>query len=96
MKINGINGAGFVQGPGTVNKTNALGKYNAVQSGDELSISEEAVSFSKIYSAAKQDAEVNATDRKQRIETIKEQLQNGMYEVSSEQLADSILGELYF
>ena len=96
MKINGIGGAGFVQGSGKINRASALEKYNAVPKNDEMSISEEAISFSKIYNAAKQDAQVSAADNKQRIEEIKAQLENGTYEVSSEQIADSILGELYF
>ena len=96
MKIGGIGGPGFIQGNGRVNKASAYDKFDTRLGNDEISISEEAISFSKVYNAAKQDAQIDAADRQQRIETIKEQLKNGTYEVSSEQLADSILGELYF
>ena len=96
MKINGIGGPGFVQGNSRVNRISAYEKYNVTPGGDEVSISDEALSFSKIFSAARQSAEVREADVKSRIETIRERLENGTYEVGSEDIADSILGELYF
>ncbi|NLB29866.1 MAG: flagellar biosynthesis anti-sigma factor FlgM [Clostridiales bacterium] len=96
MKINGIGGPNFVQGNYKINKASASEKYNAAQGGDKVSISDEAMSFSKVFAAAKQDANVRETDVKSRIETIREQIESGTYDVSSEDIADSILRELCF
>jgi len=96
MKINGVGGPSFIQSNSRINKVTAYEKYNALPSGDEISISEESMSFSKVFNAARQNAEVREADVKSRIETIREQIENGTYEVSSDKLAESILGELYF
>ena len=95
MKINGVGGPGFVPGTGRTNRISAYEKYNAIPEGDKVSISDEAISFSRVLSAARQDAEVREADVKSRIEAIKEQIENGTYSVSSDALAESILGELY-
>ena len=96
MKINGIGGPSFVTGNSKSNKVSAYEKYSVTTGGDEISLSDEAIGFSRVFSAAKQNAEVREADVKLRIETIRAQLESGTYNVSSDELADSILGELYF
>lgn len=96
MKINGVGGPGFIQGNYKANRITGQERYGIAQGGDKVSISEEAMTFSKVFAAAKQEAGVRETEVKSRIDTIKEQLENGTYSVSSEDLAESILGELYF
>ena len=96
MKINGVGGSNFVQGNNRANKVSAHEKYNAISREDKILISDEAISFSRVLSAARQDAEVREADVKSRIETIREQIENGTYNVSSEELAESIIGEIYY
>lgn len=95
MKINPTGNAGFVNSAYRNSKVELYKQNQSVSRGDKAELSDEAISFSKAFSAAKSAAGIEDSDKADRIAQIKQQLQAGTYKVSSEDVAESILGNLY-
>ncbi len=58
---------------------------------DRVELSEDAIAFSAALKAAKQAMETNDADRIKRINEIKQQIDNGSYDISGESIAEKIL-----
>jgi negative regulator of flagellin synthesis FlgM len=58
---------------------------------DKLELSKEAVAFSAALKAAKQAMETSEPGRLQKLNQIKQQIENGTYTVSGEDIADKML-----
>lgn len=61
---------------------------------DEAVLSEEALSFSKIFSEFREAAGAANAGQPERVADIRAQLQAGTYKVDSEKIAESLLGIL--
>jgi len=61
---------------------------------DEVTFSAEALSFQKSLQEARDAVEVRTPEEKSRIDAIKVAVQNGTYNVSSEDIADRILSSV--
>jgi len=59
---------------------------------DEMKVSGEAQMFSKILQAAKKAPEV----REEKVNSLKNQIEKGDYQVSGDKVADRMLNEFYF
>ncbi|MCC8438690.1 flagellar biosynthesis anti-sigma factor FlgM [Brevibacillus sp. M2.1A] len=85
MRINEPNRVGMIN---AYNKTgnNQVGKSGKVPMGkDEVNISTEALEMQK------QVEDVNSPQRREKVEQLKKQLEEGKYHVSSERIADKLL-----
>ncbi|WP_429844159.1 flagellar biosynthesis anti-sigma factor FlgM [Brevibacillus sp. FIR094] len=85
MRINEPNRAGMIN---TYNKTgsNPLNKNGKIPMGkDEVNISREALEM------LKQVEEPNAPARREKVEQLKKQVEDGAYKVSSEKIAEKFL-----
>ncbi|GAB1530851.1 MULTISPECIES: flagellar biosynthesis anti-sigma factor FlgM [Brevibacillus] len=85
MRINEPNRAGMIN---TYNKTgsNPLNKSGKIPMGkDEVNISREALEM------LKQVEEPNAPARREKVEQLKKQVEEGSYKVSSEKIAEKFL-----
>lgn len=93
MKINPMGNAGYISGNNRTGKVDAYKKSQLTPGSDEAVLSEEAVSFSKIFAQAKES--VRSPEDQDRIADIKAQIQAGTYNVDSQDVAESILGDLF-
>jgi flagellar biosynthesis anti-sigma factor FlgM len=92
MKINPLINAGAIQSYKGQNKKAGKVQTTFQGQGDQVSFSEDALSFSRLMKQMKEvvtteDSEVRAS----RLEAIKAGIEDGSYRVSSDVLADSIL-----
>jgi len=90
MKINPITNPNVLK---SYQATKPLGpEKNKFPSGrDEVTFSEEAISFSKALAEARDAIEVRTPDEKARIADIADAIRQGEYKVASEKVADKIL-----
>lgn len=95
MKINPIGNTGPVSSSYRTNKVSAYMNTQSTMRADEATLSDEAISFSKIFAEAREAASVREEDNAARIAELKQQVQDGTYSVDSGALADSILGDLF-
>lgn len=95
MKINPIGGPDYIQGNSRSRKIDAYRASQLPPSRDEATLSEDAISFSKVFTEAKQAMGPEGTDRPDRVAELKVQVAEGTYHIDSEQIAESILGDLY-
>jgi len=58
---------------------------------DQVSLSEEALSFSKALTEAREMIEARTPEESSRIAQLKEEVRTGQYRVSSEDIAEKIL-----
>lgn len=95
MNINPINKAGLLQ-QYQVKKAYGVDEPNAPRMGtDKADLSEDALSFAKVYTKAREmvaedDSQANAG----RLEQLKAQIENGEYNVSSEDVAARMLFQM--
>ncbi|MED1784215.1 flagellar biosynthesis anti-sigma factor FlgM [Brevibacillus fortis] len=85
MRINEPNRVGMIN---AYNKTgnNQVGKNGRVPMGkDEVNISTEALEMQR------QVEDVNSPQRREKVEQLKKQVEEGKYHVSSERIADKLL-----
>lgn len=73
----------------------ASDKGDRIQVRDEATLSSESISFSLALAEAREALNTRSAADPNRIADIREQIQAGTYRVSSEDIADSMLGELY-
>ncbi len=66
--------------------------YNHTTGSDRVEFSKEAVTYTTALKAAKQAMETTDADRLRKINTIKQQIESGTYNVSGEDIAEKILG----
>lgn len=95
MKINPTGGPNFISGNYRSNKIDAYKKSQPVSSNDEATLSADALSFSKVFSEVKKSPVTQSPDELARIADIKAQVKAGIYQVDSDKIAESILGDLY-
>lgn len=95
MKISGPGSPNFISGNYRNAKVNAYTQSQSVSGSDKATLSEEAVTFSKIYSEVKESVNMRSAEDLARIAEIKERVQSGTYNVSSADIADSVIQELY-
>ena len=96
MKINGTGAANYITG--TRRKNNIGDLYNSISGltgGDELAVSTEAMSFSKVFAAIKEGLPAHSASDSSLISDITSRLADGSYIVDSETLVSSLLGDLY-
>lgn len=92
MKIGPLSNPNFLSGyqvnrsvPGR--STSAPGKV------DEASFSEEAISFSKLFTELKDTVDARSDEELQRIAELRGQVRGGTYHVDSEDIAESIIAD---
>ena len=89
MKINPIKTPGILR---TYQAAKPVQEKSKVASGrDEVTFSDEALSFSKAMTKAKGTLEVRTPEEKARIAEIKAAVRQGTYKVDSEKVAEKIL-----
>jgi negative regulator of flagellin synthesis FlgM len=89
MKINPIKNPGILR---TYQAAKPVQEKSKVTSGrDEVTFSDEALSFSKAMTKAKGTLEVRTPEEKVRIAEIKAAVRQGTYKVDSEKVAEKIL-----
>jgi len=90
MKINPITNPNILK---SYQATKPLGpEKNMFPSGrDEVTFSEEAISFSKALAEARDAIELRTPEEKARITDIADAIKQGEYKVGSEEIADKIL-----
>ena len=91
MKINPVITANVMKSY-QVNKTE-LDKTKSVGKRDELTLSSEALSFSKALAKAKDEIEFRSTEEKTHIANITEMIRQGTYKVDSQLVAARIVDE---
>jgi len=92
MKINPINNPNILK---SYQATKVTKEENTVaRDRDELTLSPEALSFSKAKVEAKEGVEFRTADEKAHIEKIKEAIRKGEYRIDSEDIAESILASI--
>ena len=69
-------------------------KSKAVDKRDEVSLSKEALSFSKALADAKDEIEFRTTEEKAHMASIKQQIQQGQYKIDSNLIAARIMDDL--
>ena len=96
MKINPTGASNYIAGARrTGNIFDAYNVLSDLPSGDELAVSADALSFSKVFAAVKEANLAASASLPSRISDIASQIADGSYHVGSEELAASILGDLY-
>ncbi len=86
MRINSMSNISSIY---TANKAKKVYKQDA---GKEIKDSVSLSSFAKELSVAKQAVDNTADIRQEKVAAIKEQIKNGTYNISAEQVADKMLG----
>ena len=86
---------------GPVLETNVLKNYQATKppsanvrlaaGRDEVTFSEEALNFSKIFVEAREEMEMRSPEERAHIEEIMQAVRQGEYRIESEKIADRIL-----
>lgn len=74
---------------GTVKKTKAAASADAAQPQDRVELSRDAI----VIDAARKAIADTPAIREDKVEALRQQIQNGTYQVPSEQIADKILAE---
>ena len=69
-------------------------KSKAIDKRDEVSLSKEALSFSKALAEAKDEIEFRTTEEKAHIANLKQQIKQGQYHVDSNLIAAKIMENL--
>lgn len=97
MKINSTpsGNANFINGSYRAAKVSAYKTEQRMPGSDEALLSNEAVSFSRIFAEAREAADVRSPEELFRVADIKQQVQSGTYNVDSGEVADSILGSIF-
>lgn len=95
MKINPIGGPGYIPGNNRARKIDAYRASALPPTRDEAALSEDAISFSKVFTEAKQALGAEAESRADRVASLKARVEDGTYRVDSDKIAESILGDLY-
>lgn len=95
MKINGPGNINYVAGNYYARQINAYKKTAGLPARDEATLSSEAISFSKVFAAAREAFSAQETEDPTRIADIKERIQTGTYRVSSEDVAERMLEDLF-
>ena len=95
MKINPAGGPGYIPGSYRVSHIDAYRKSAGLQKRDEAVLSEEAISFSKVFAEVKQTANIRSSEELTHIAELKAQVEAGTYRIDSDKIAESILGDLY-
>lgn len=94
MKINPTGVPNYVTGK---RRTGAAGeaftKRHSVSSGDELTLSSDSLSFTKVFAAVKEANRTASAADPGRLSDIAARIADGTYYVDSELLASSILGD---
>lgn len=94
MKINPVSNQNYI----SKYNTNKISKVNSGEktSGlDEVSFSEDAISFSKIFTGLKDQIETSSPEETSRIADIKAQVRSGEYRIDSDKIAESIISSLF-
>jgi flagellar biosynthesis anti-sigma factor FlgM len=92
MKINPINNPNILRAYAANKPSTDKGK--AVEKRDELSLSKEALNFSKALAEAKDSIEFRTTEEKAHIANIKQAISQGQYKIDSDLIAARIVDEL--
>ena len=96
MKINAAGASNYITG---ATRRNNIGDfYNTISGtakGDELAVSSEALSFSKVFAAIKEGRPAHAATEPALLSGIASRVTDGSYSVDSETLVLSLLGDLY-
>ena len=96
MKINPTGTSNYITGARRVgNIGDAYKELSPLSSGDELAVSADALSFSKVFAAVKETNLAASVSLPARVSDIAARISDGSYHVDSEELAASILGDLY-
>lgn len=95
MKINGPGNTNFIADNYRARQIDAYKKSAGVPARDEAALSSEAISFSKVFTEAREALNLRGASDPSRIADIKERVQAGTYRVNSEDIADSILKDLF-
>ena len=92
MKINPITNPNILR---SYQANKPLKEENKVASGrDQVIFSEEALSFSKALTEAREELELRTSEEKAHIANLKEAVRDGTYRVDSEEIADKILSSI--
>ena len=89
MKINPIFNPNILRNYQQASQVTA--KPDVPASRDEVVVSDEAMSFSKILAEAKESIEARTPEEKVRIEEIKLAVRQGTYRIDSDKIAEKIL-----
>ena len=96
MKINPTGNPNFIQNSYRAGKVDAYKKSAALPGRDEAALSEEAISFSRVFSEVREAvAPARGEAESGRIAALKAQVEAGTYRIDSEKLAESIIGDLF-
>jgi flagellar biosynthesis anti-sigma factor FlgM len=93
MKINPIMNPNILQ----TYRANTVkpAKTQSVESGtDEVSFSENAVSFSKVMAALKEDTRTRSVEEQARFDAIASAVRGGTYKIDSDKVAEKIMSSL--
>lgn len=94
MKINPVFGNLYTDNVKKKNGAQAKEVSGIAENRDEVSISDEALSFSKIFTQAKSTDEVTSPDRAAKLAELTEKVKNGQYDVDNEKLAEKIIATI--
>ena len=89
MKINPITNPNILRAYQTAKP--APSRVSAAAGRDEVTFSEEAISFSKALAEARDALEIRTPDERARIADIAEAVRQGSYSVAGDKVADKIL-----
>ena len=96
MKINPTGAPNYIAGGRRVCSTyEAQTKDSGFSSGDELTMSADVLSFSRVFAAVKEANLAASASEPTRVSDIASRIADGSYLVDSEAIAASILGDTY-
>lgn len=96
MKINPAGIPNYVTGKRRINSFDkAYTKTSGFPSGDELTLSADVLSFSKVFAAVKETYPAASASEPARVSDIASRIADRSYFVDSETIASSILGDMY-
>ena len=90
MRINSITSSYYMQNYRS-NKNISVGRTRNENKTDQVTFSDEAVSFSKTLSDIKEKIVIRANEEQTKIDDIKNLIEKGQYNVESELVAEKIL-----
>lgn len=99
MKINPISGVNPIQPVAPVSKAAPAAKVERPQKVDEVDVSRQAMSISKLSSAVREDfearvSEVRSPEQQSRINRIAREIDAGTYSVDAKSVADKLLKDI--